>query len=82
VAKNPLVGNAIYVVTGLESWQSLLKLSKEVLNRLYANRVRKIVHRGNWKGRLEESLLSSTISSRYTAVLKDIGFCGIAFWGV
>ena len=60
VAKNPLVGNAIYVVTGLESWQSLLKLSKEVLNRLYANRVRKIVHGGNWKGRLEESLLSSS----------------------
>ena len=43
VAENPLVGNAIYVVAGLESWQSLLKLSKEVLNRLYANRVRKIV---------------------------------------
>ena len=54
------MGNAIYVVTGLESWQSLLKLSKEVLNRLYANRVRKIVHGGNWKGRLEESLLSSS----------------------
>jgi len=60
VAENPSEGNAIYVVTGLESWQSLLKLSKEVLNRLYPNRVRKIVHRGNWKGRLEESLLSSS----------------------
>jgi len=26
--------------------------------------------------------LSSTISSRYTAILNDIGFWGIAFWGV
>ena len=60
VAENPLEGNAIYVVKYLESWQSLLRLSKEVLRSRYGHRVRKIVHRGNWKGRLQEELVSSS----------------------
>ena len=60
VAENPLEGNAIYVIAGLESWQRLLKLSKEALRQQYGHRIKRIVHRGNWKGRLEESLLSSS----------------------
>ncbi|MQF48753.1 tetratricopeptide repeat protein [SAR202 cluster bacterium AC-647-N09_OGT_505m] len=57
VAENPLEGNAIYVIRGLESWQSLLKLSKEDLRQRYSSRVKRIVHRGDWKARLQREIL-------------------------
>ena len=57
VAENPLEGNAIYVIRGLESWQSLLKLSKENLRHQYPSRVKRIVHRGDWETRLQREIL-------------------------
>ena len=58
VAENPLEGNAIYVIAGLESWQRLLKLSKEALKQRYGHRIKRIVHRGNWKARLQKAILN------------------------
>jgi tetratricopeptide (TPR) repeat protein len=54
IAENPLEGNAIYVIKGIEKWQSMLHLDKRTLRTRYADRVTKVVHRGEWKRRLRD----------------------------
>jgi len=54
IAENPLEGNAIYVIKGIEEWQSMLHLDKRTLRTRYPDRVTKVVHRGEWKRRLRD----------------------------
>jgi hypothetical protein len=54
IAENPLEGNAIYVIKGIEKWQSMLHLDKRTLRTRYADRVTRVVHRGDWKHRLRD----------------------------
>ena len=56
VAECPMEGNAIYLVTGTSNWRNLLSRSKMGLLSAAPDRVRRIVHRGDWKSRLKRVL--------------------------
>ena len=52
----PLFGNAIYIIKG--GWRKVSKLSKKEVIEEYPETVR-VIHRGNWKGRLKSILETS-----------------------
>jgi hypothetical protein len=50
----PVKGNAIYVLN--RDWKFLSQLSKADLRRLHASEIRRIIHRGEWFGRLQRAI--------------------------
>ena len=56
VAECPTEGNAIYVLKGVANWKTLLSIPKLELRQDYANRVQRIMHRGEWKDRLRKAV--------------------------
>ena len=56
VAECPTEGNAIYVLKGVDNWKTLLSIPKLELRQDYANRVQRIMHRGDWKDRLRKAV--------------------------
>ena len=56
VSECPTEGNAIYVLKGVDNWKTLLSIPKLDLRQDYANRVQRIMHRGEWKDRLRKAV--------------------------
>ena len=60
VLECPKWGNAIYIVK--RDWQRLSKLTKRELLHRYPGLVRRIVHSGDWFGRLRNALVNARAS--------------------
>ena len=56
--ENPIAGNAFYVIES--DWQTLCRLSKHDLLSRYARKVCRIVHRGEWKIKVGQTIRSKT----------------------
>ena len=54
VLECPFEGNATYILS--ESWKQLAMHTKQDLRRLFPNRHRKVVHKGDWLARVRSSL--------------------------
>ena len=52
VAESPVLGNAVYVLRGIEDWRRLIGLSKRELIIDGGSRVDRIIHSGYWESRL------------------------------
>ena len=52
VAECPDYGNAIYVLDGVSDWKAVFRHSRGDVRRFYRNRIIRIYHTDNWKGRL------------------------------
>lgn len=67
IFENPIKGNAIYIICG--NWEEMSKLTKRDLLSHYSDRVKKIVHRGNWFKRLQMKL-KDRMATKGTCGLK------------
>jgi len=56
VAECPMEGNAVFIVDGIQDWRTLLNRSKRDLKVVAPNRYKRIVHRGDWKSRVINTL--------------------------
>jgi hypothetical protein len=54
VLECPIEGNATYVLSG--NWQSMVRRTKRELREDYPNQYIKVVHKGHWLGRVQNSL--------------------------
>jgi tetratricopeptide (TPR) repeat protein len=52
-------GNAIYLLTGTEDWGFIFKNPKKDARRMAGGRLKRIIHKGDWKIRLELALQSA-----------------------
>jgi endogenous inhibitor of DNA gyrase (YacG/DUF329 family) len=54
VLECPVTGNAVYIIQG--DWKKLSRLSKTELVNYHSEEVVRVIHTGNWFGRLRQSL--------------------------
>ena len=64
VAECPMEGNAVYIVDGIQDWRTLLNRSKRDLQIVAPNRYKRIVHRGDWKSRVINTLGTDVLGLR------------------